>query len=116
MSLLNEDGTINTSSPEYLAMTEAAGKGHIPQQPEPTSSDQDTDPPYVLFRAIFVERLHAAEAEQLEAVLQGSKPKLRMMYNAVEYFLSDDPLFAVLHWTLGEALGFDRADDLLARP
>ena len=77
-------------------------------------------PPKRVYRVQFVERLTPEEATTLEAALDAAEPKLRLMYQSVDYFLSDDPLFAVLHWTVATALGsegapnFARADDLLA--
>ena len=76
--------------------------------------------PYRVYRVQFVERLTPEEATTLEAALDAAGPKLRLMYQSVDYFLSDDPLFAVLHWTVASALGseatpnFARADALLA--
>lgn len=78
------------------------------------------DPPYRVYRMQFVERLTPEEATTLEAALDAAEPKLRLMYQSVDCFLSDDPLFAVLHWTVASALGseatpnFARADALLA--
>lgn len=75
---------------------------------------------YRLYRSTFIERLDPEEAAVLEAALAAAEPKLRLMYQAVEYFVSDDPLFAVLHWTVATALGSEgapnvlRADQLLA--
>ena len=75
------------------------------------------EPPYTLYRSEFVARMEAAEAVALETYLNaltGEEVKLRMTYNASDFFVSDDPLFAYLHWTVGTVLGdFDRADYLL---
>ncbi|GGA60716.1 hypothetical protein [Pelagibacterium lentulum] len=72
---------------------------------------------YNLYKSHFIERMTPEEAEQFEQELNASElAKLRLMYHAVEYFVSDDPLFAVLHWELTQAFGEDRADALLARP
>lgn len=40
--------------------------------------------------------------------------KLRMMFYAVDYFVSDDPLFVQLKGAVAAALGQPRADELLA--
>jgi hypothetical protein len=75
--------------------------------------------PYRLYRSTFIERMTPEEAETMEGLLMSEGPKLRLMYQAVEYFVSDDPLFAVLHWATAVALGvegepnLDRADELL---
>lgn len=75
---------------------------------------------YALYRSVFIERMEPAEAAVLEAALASAEPKLRLMFGSVEYFVSDDPLFAVLHWTVAVGLGsveepnFARADELLA--
>lgn len=73
------------------------------------------DETYKLYKSKFIERLTNEEASALEIVLNDEEPKLRMMFNSVEYFVSDDPLFAVLHWTLMQELGEERADELLAQ-
>lgn len=78
---------------------------------EPPPSEPE---PNYLFRSIFIARLSNEEAGILETALQQAEPKLRQMFYASEYFVSDDPLFAVLHWTVAEALGEARADELLA--
>lgn len=76
---------------------------------------------YRIYKSMFIQRLEPSEAAILEGVLQEEDPKLRLMFNAVEYFASDDPLTAYMHWIVAVALGsedepnFDRADELLAR-
>lgn len=69
--------------------------------------------PYELYRSLFIERMTNEEAGILELVLAEAEPKLRLMYNSVEYFVSNDPLFAVLHMTVASILGTERADILL---
>lgn len=75
---------------------------------------------YRLYKSVFVERMTPAEAEALEGALASETAKLRQMFNAVEYFVSDDSLFAYLHWIVASTLGseaapdIDRADELLA--
>lgn len=68
---------------------------------------------YRLYRSAFIERLEPAEAETLEAALEAADAKLRLMYQSVDYFVSDDPLFAVLHWTVAVALGSQEAPNTL---
>ena len=78
--------------------------------------------PFRVYRSSFVERMAPEEAEILEGVLDAQdSAKLRLLYNAVEYFQSDDMLFDVLHMTVAMALSedgttpnMDRADALLA--
>lgn len=82
----------------------------------------NTIPPYVppepsayrLFKSVFINRMTASEAVTLESILAGADAKLRLMFNSVEYFVSDDPLFATLHGAVAGALGAARADELLA--
>lgn len=98
---------------QMLAEWEAEGNVIAPPEPPPAL-------PYQLYRSTFVERLEPDEAGLLEIALAAAEPKLRLMYGSVDYFVSDDPLFAVLHWTVALALGsedepdFARADELLA--
>ncbi|SMQ65818.1 hypothetical protein SAMN06295905_1324 [Devosia lucknowensis] len=79
--------------------------------------------PYHVYRSVFVARMEPEEAEILEGVLNSQESaKLRLLYNAVDYFMSDDMLFVVLHATVATALSLDggatpnmaRADELLA--
>lgn len=70
---------------------------------------------YRLYKSTFIERMDPDEAELFEVALYAHDlAKLRLMYHAVEYFISDDPLFAVLHWELVQEFGETRADELLA--
>ena len=48
-------------------------------------------------------------AVTMEAVLAAADAKLRLMFNSVEYFVSDDPLFATLVAAVGSTLGAERA-------
>ncbi|WP_196258555.1 hypothetical protein [Pelagibacterium limicola] len=92
------------------------GETFAAPEPEPESDPIDPNAPYRLYKSVFIERMTPEEAETFEAGLNASDhAKLRLMYNAVEYFLSDDPLFAVLHWELVTEFGEARADALLAR-
>lgn len=69
--------------------------------------------PYALYKSVFIRRLTSEEAEIMETVLAGADAKLRLMFNSVEYFVSDDPLFETLKVAVGAALGGPRADELL---
>lgn len=92
-----EDGTrtrVNTIPP------------YVPGEPEPQA--------YRLYKSVFISRLSGGEAETMEAVLVAADAKLRLMFNSVEYFISDDPLFATLIAAVGGALGSGRAAELLA--
>lgn len=71
-------------------------------------------PPYRVYKSTFVSRMDEAEIEQMAARLATENVKYREMYAACDYFISDDPLFAVLHWTVVAELGEPRADELLA--
>jgi hypothetical protein len=121
-----EDGSLNPAIPgtaipittqQWRALVENSGlrrwqDGHVvpytpPPPPEPIN--------YRLYKSVFIERMTPEEAATLKAVLDAEEAKLQLMFQSVEYFLSDDPLFAVLHWTVTEALGSaGRADELLA--
>lgn len=73
--------------------------------------------PYTLYKSTFIERMSVDQAATFETLLNAHElAKLRLMYHAVEYFISDDPLFAVLHWGLVQEFGETRADELLANP
>lgn len=77
----------------------------------------DPDAPYKLYKSVFIERMTPEEAEEFETKLNAHElAKLRLMYHAVEYFISDDPLFAVLHWELVQEFGEVRANQLLGEP
>jgi len=80
--------------------------------------DNWVDPPATcrLYKSTFVRRLSDAEAATLEFILASSETsaKLRQLYGAVEYFVSDDPLFDSLMAAVTGALGAARAKELLA--
>lgn len=69
--------------------------------------------PYKLYKSKFIERMTNEEAKVLEEVLNFEEAKLRLMFNSVDYFVSNDPLFAVIHNTLSTVLNEDRANELL---
>jgi hypothetical protein len=82
----------------------------VPQEPEPQA--------YRLFKSTFIRRLvkdeEKDEAAIMEGVLAQADAQLRLLFNSVEYFVSDDPLFTTLKVAVGAALGDPRADELLA--
>lgn len=78
-------------------------------EPEPETG------PYRLFKSVFINRLTDDEAETMETVLSEAPAKLRLMFNSVEYFVSDDPLFGTLYQTVSSAITPTRADELLAQ-
>jgi hypothetical protein len=81
---------------------------------DPETLVPDPHAPYRLYKSVFISRLTSEEAEVMEGVLAAADAKLRLMFNSVEYFVSDDPLFATLTTAVGGALGPDRAEELLA--
>ena len=99
-----ENGVEIEMTPEEIAEFEASQT----QEAEPHV------PVYRIFKSVFIRRLTSAEAETMEAVLAGADAKLRLMFNSVEYFVSDDPLFETLMAAVGLALGEARAGELLA--
>lgn len=74
--------------------------------------------PYRLYKSDFIRRLVKDETKDeaaiLEHLLSEADAQLRLLFNSVEYFVSDDPLFETLKVAVGAALGSDRADALLA--
>jgi len=97
------------SSPKrrQVAEWEELGNAIPPYEPPPPA-------PYVLYKSTFIRRMSVQEAETMEGVLAAADAKLRLLFNSVEYFVSDDPLFADLRAAVATALGQQRADDLLA--
>lgn len=82
--------------------------------PDPDEEPEPEPGPYALYKSVFVERLTPEEAELFELALNTHElAKMRLMYHAVEYFLSDHSDFALLHWELTQAFGETRADELL---
>lgn len=77
----------------------------IPSEPEYS---------YKLFKSTFINRLTNEEAEIMETTLASADAKLRLLFNSIEYFKSDDPLFQVLNGAVASALGQERADILLS--
>lgn len=69
---------------------------------------------YRLYKSVFINRMTEDEAATMETVLQNADAKLRLMFNSVEYFISDDPLFTTLNGAVSQVLGTTRAEELLA--
>lgn len=82
----------------------------FPPSPEP---EPEPEPPtnYVLFKSTFIRRMSEEEAAIMEMILAAPETpaKLRLLFNSVEYFVSDDPLFDNLMAAVAAALGADRA-------
>lgn len=70
---------------------------------DPESLLLDPDAPYRLYKSVFISRLSSEEAEAMEGVLAAADAKLRLMFNGVEHFISDDPLFATLQGGSGRS-------------
>lgn len=103
-----EDGFVEAPEDVVPGMIVTNGEFTLPPpaEVEPES--------YRLYKSVFIRRLTSGEAEVMENVLAGSDAKLRLMFNSVEYFVSDDPLFETLIVAVGSALGEGRATELLA--
>lgn len=85
---------------------EALILGDIPE-PEPQ--------PFQLYRSTIVRRLDGpGEAETVELVLAGGDARLRLLWNTCDFFMSNDPEFAVLEGAFVAAFGATRAAELLA--
>lgn len=97
---------VATMTPEEVAAWEAEQAAYIPPEA----------PPYRLYKSVFVRRFTSPEAATMEALLLAEDPWLRMLYNSVDYFLSDDALFTYLSYVLDAALVPGRAAILLAAP
>lgn len=74
-----------------------------------------SEPAYRLFKSVFISRLDdlGNEPEIMEATLAAAPAKLRLLFNSVEYFVSDDPLFLDLYEAVASVLGPYRATQLL---
>lgn len=72
-------------------------------------------PAYRLYKSVFIARLDEGvnEPEIMEAALAAAPAKLRLLFNSVEYFVSDDPLFYDLYEAIASVLGPYRATQLL---
>lgn len=70
---------------------------------------------YRLYKSVFISRLdeETNEPEMMEATLTAAPAKLRLLFNSVEYFVSDDPLFYDLYEAIASTLGPYRAKQLL---
>ena len=94
---------------QLIAEWEAEGNTIPAYDPAPAP-----DTPYRLFKSTFIRRMTESEAEVMEGALAEAPAKLRLMFNSVEYFVSDDPLFDELRGAVIAALGETRAEELLA--
>jgi len=91
----------------YTDEENAEAELYLLNQPEPS---------YQLYKSTFINRMDEdIEAEVMEAVLAAAPAKMRMLFNSVEYFVSNDPLFSELHAAIAATLGTERADQLLAK-
>lgn len=66
-----------------------------------------------IYKSTFVMRCTEEELEQLLNRLATENIKFREMYSACDFFLTDDSMYSVLHWTVADELGEERADELL---
>lgn len=98
------DGIIVEMAPEEVAAWEAEQATYTP----PAASA------YRLFKSTFIRRMTSAEADVMEGVLAQADAKLRLLFNSVEYFVSDDELFSDLRDAVASSLSEQRADELLA--
>lgn len=96
---------------QMIADWEALGNtipAYEPPAPEPGN--------YRLYKIDLIERLSNEEAEAFEGRLNSFElVKLRLAFNAADYFESDHFMFAVLHWEMALEFGEQRADELLAQ-
>lgn len=129
------DGGVQITDERYLQLLDGMLGGQlvtirngqprlVDPAPEPTPEPEPVDPnaPYKLFKSTFIRRMQDGsepgtvdEAEIMEAVLAAAPARLRLLYNSVEYFISNDELFESLRAAVAAALSAERADELLAR-
>jgi hypothetical protein len=75
--------------------------------------------PHKIYQQTMWGRTTGAEAVALKLALDQAETKFQMLFSSSDFFLSDHPMFAVLHWTIAESLAteagpnFVRADQLL---
>lgn len=75
--------------------------------------------PHKVYQQTLWSRATEAEAVALKAALDQAEVKFQMLFNSSDFFLSNHPMFAVLHWTIAETLStaagpnVTRADQLL---
>lgn len=78
--------------------------------------------PHKIYQQTIWSRTTGAEAVTLKAALDQAEVKFQMLFNSSDFFVSDHPMFALLHWTIAVALAIEgepnvaRADDLLGPP
>jgi hypothetical protein len=84
-----------------------------PPEPDPTPR------PHRVYQQTIWSRTTGAEAVALKAALDQAEIKFQMLFNSSDFFVSDHPMFALLHWTIAETLETEagpnvgRADQLL---
>lgn len=88
-----------------VVIPETLGEGWVPANAE--------QGPYYLYKSTFIRRVTNEEASTMRGVLNAATDKLQMLYDAVEYFVSDDLLFNELMAATSHALGASRASELL---
>jgi len=120
-------GGIEITEADYAAALDGMQQGKVvsivdgalvvafPPHPEP-EPEPEPQTNYVLFKSTFIRRMSEEEAVIMERVLGRAETpaKLRLLFNSVEYFVSDDPLFGDLMVAVAAALGAERAQTLLA--
>lgn len=111
--------------PEGEQIVGAASYGEVGDEIVETYTTEPIPPqPYQLYKSTLVDRMHDGsepgtvdEAAILETAVAQAPSKLRQKYQASDFFMSDDPMFAVLEQTIAAALGdAQRAAQLLVRP
>lgn len=94
--------------PEHGPLGYIANGGVIAEyeapQPDPTR----------IYKSVIIRRLTEAEAATWEAALQAAPAKMRLFFNSLEYFVSNDPDYPTLVGAMTQAFGGARADELLA--
>ncbi len=75
--------------------------------------------PHKIYQQTIWSRTTGTEAVALKAALDLAEVKFQMLFSSSDFFLSNHPMFAVLHWTIAETLATEagpnvvRADQLL---
>jgi len=67
-----------------------------------------------IFKSVIIRRLTETEAATWEAALQAAPAKMRLFFNSLEYFVSDDPDYPTLVGAMMQAFGEERTAQLLA--
>lgn len=66
-----------------------------------------------VYKSTFIMRCEEEEIIQLLERLSTENVKFREMYNACDFFSTTDSMYAVLHCTVADELGEERANELL---